>query len=47
MTRYAQLVGTPEAWTLGASLWTPVDTSATCHTVVVDVGHPRRSRSTC
>jgi hypothetical protein len=38
MARYTQLIGTPEAWTLGASLWTPVDVSATCHTVLVDVG---------
>ena len=38
MARYALLVGTPEAWTLGASLWTPVDVSATCHTIVIDQG---------
>ena len=39
MKRYAQLLGTPEAWvgTTPAS-WQAVDTSATCRTVVVDVG---------
>jgi hypothetical protein len=40
MARYALLVGTPEAWVLGASLWTPVDRSATCHTIVMDYGAP-------
>jgi hypothetical protein len=38
MARYTQLIGTPEAWTLGASMWTPVDVSATCHTVLVNTG---------
>ncbi len=38
MARYAMLVGSPEAWTLGASMWTPVDVSATCRTIVVDAG---------
>ncbi len=39
MKRYAQLLGRPEAWvgTTPAS-WQAVDTSATCRTVVVDVG---------
>jgi hypothetical protein len=41
MTRYTQALGTPEAWTsTSASSWTKVDTSATCHTVVVDMGAP-------
>ena len=42
MARYAQLVGTPEAWLMGAASWTPVDTSATCRTIVIDVGTSER-----
>jgi murein DD-endopeptidase MepM/ murein hydrolase activator NlpD len=39
MKRYAQLLGTPEAWVgTGPASWQAVDTSATCRTVVVDVG---------
>ena len=41
MKRYAQFLGTPDAWVGAApASWTAVDTSVTCHTVVVDVGPP-------
>ena len=40
MRRYAQFLGQPDAWVGGISTWTPVDTSVTCRTVVVDVGEP-------
>jgi hypothetical protein len=41
MRKYAQLIGDPSAWVTGAHGSGPpqsADTSATCHTVVVDVG---------
>jgi hypothetical protein len=41
MKRYAQFLGTPAAWVAGTpASWAAVDTSATCRTVVVDVGEP-------
>jgi Transglycosylase-like domain len=41
MKRYAQLLGSPEAWVGSAPApWRPVETTVTCRTVVVDVGRP-------
>ena len=40
MQRYFQLLGTPEASVGAGSAWTPVDTSMTCQTAVVDLGPP-------
>ena len=38
LRRYAQILGSPEAWVGTAPNWTPVDTTVTCRTVVVDLG---------
>ena len=40
MQRYFQLLGMPEASVGAGSAWTPVDTSMTCQTAVVDLGPP-------
>jgi murein DD-endopeptidase MepM/ murein hydrolase activator NlpD len=37
---YARILGQPEAWVGTTPAWTAVDTSATCRTVVVDLGQP-------
>ncbi len=40
LARYAEFLGSPELWVGNAAAWTPVDTTRTCHTVVVDLGRP-------
>jgi len=35
---YARILGQPEAWVGTTPAWTAVDTSATCRTVVIDLG---------
>ena len=42
MSTYSELLGRP--WVADMDSWTPVDTSMTCHTVVVDVGTPGAPR---
>jgi len=40
MNRYRELLGRPDAWTPAAVPAATVDTSATCRTIVIDVGEP-------
>jgi hypothetical protein len=40
MAKYAELLGRPDAPMTGTAGWQPVDTTTTCHTVIVDVGTP-------
>ena len=48
LNKYAELLGNPGAFTTNAGqAMVTVDTSATCRTVVVDVGTRRRNPSTC
>ena len=44
MTEYTELLGGPGGGVGATTAWTPVDTTATCHTVIVDVGAPGAPR---
>ena len=44
MGKYAELLGRPDAGSIGLASWTPIDVERACHTVVVDVGEPGAPR---
>jgi hypothetical protein len=37
---YAELLGRPDAVSIGVGSWTPIEVERACHTVLVDVGEP-------